>query len=224
MKEIYDLRINNDYANEVVGPNEGKKTAIVRIVKMTGTDPRLAIIERRFRELKRQGEYLFFGWDIDRQYNEQEIEQVESFLLKITSVFEPEGEDGGTKYDDAGACPLCKAGAPQLTPLYLPERRIPKSKDISRTIAGEIVISRKLKELFVRHRISGVQLIPVRYSVKSSAESPDWFQLVLTESTVEVAPHNWVGLGLFQEDVKGEYRWFELGFRNLCPTYIYEAN
>jgi hypothetical protein len=93
-----------------------------------------------------------------------------------------------------------------MTPLYLPEKRIPKSKEISRTIAGEIVISGRVKELFARLRITGAQLNPVRCSQKASAESSDWFQLILNNTDAEIVSPTRVGIDPFDEDEKGECR------------------
>jgi hypothetical protein len=88
----------------------------------------------------------------------------------------------------------------------LPEKRIPRSKDISRTIAGEIVVSQKIKELFAGHQIKGAQMNPVRSNRKSSSESSDWLQLMLTDHEAEIAPQPEVGVAPFDEDEKGECR------------------
>jgi len=89
-------------------------------------------------------------------------------------------------------------------------KRIPKSKEISRTIAGEFVISGRVKELFARHLITGAKLNPVRYSQNSSAESSDWFQLILTNTDAEIVSPTRVGIDPFDEDEKGETRIFDL--------------
>ena len=207
MKEIYDLRIRNEYVDRVLEPGDGKKRATVTILKVDSKDPKLKTIEKLYRELlKNEGKFLFSGWVIERSYEKKELEQAQVFFLTINSIFEPPGELLGTKYNDSMACPKCGAGAPQISALYLSEKRIPTGKDISRTIAGEIIVSRKLKELFIRHQITGIRIGPVCYSKKSSAESADWFQLFLTDTRAKISPQSQVKISLFREDLKHEYR------------------
>ena len=72
------------------------------------------------------------------------MEKASIFLLFIIPLFEPAGEECGTKYDEAFACAQCSSGAKQVTDLFLDCRRIPKKKDAAVTFAGEIVVSRVL--------------------------------------------------------------------------------
>jgi hypothetical protein len=85
-------------------------------------------------------------------------------------------------------------------------KRIPKSKDVCRTIAGEIVVSRRAAELFSRHKITGAELVPIRSKGATSAESEDWFQLKVLKSEAEIISPTRVGIDPFDEDEKGEYR------------------
>ncbi|MBV8226261.1 MAG: hypothetical protein JO232_13845 [Verrucomicrobia bacterium] len=208
MREYVEFRVGEEFAPKLFADNEGKRLGdTVRKVELVTNDPRF----RRIGELQREtraitGQSFFYGWILHHQYTKQEIASAKIFHFKITTAFEPAGEECGTKYNESAACPKCRAGAPQLTPLYLPEKRIPKSKDVSRTIAGEIVVSRRVKELFARHGITGAQLNSVRYSQKSSAESSDWFQLVLTHTDAEVVAPTRTGIDPFDEDEKGEFR------------------
>ncbi len=149
---------------------------------------------------------FFYGWNLRRRYSKAELEAATLFQFKVTSTFEPAGEEYGTKYDETTACPRCGAGAMQSTPLYLPEKRIPKNKDVSRTIAGEIVVSRRAAELFARHGITGAKLLPIRSKGASSVESKDWFQLIVQSSEAEVIAPTRVGINPFDDDVKGECR------------------
>jgi hypothetical protein len=208
MREVVEFRIVEKFAPLLFAEGEGKRLGTsVRKVELETTDPRYARVGELQKSLRQnKGKSFFHGWIINYKYSSPEIDAASLLRLKITSVFEPAGEECGTKYDESTACQLCGAGAKQVTALYLPEKRIPRSKDISRTIAGEIVVSRKIKELFARHEIKGAQMNPVRHSQKSSSESSDWFQLMLTDHEAEIAPPTRVGVAPFDEDEKGACR------------------
>lgn len=209
MKEIFEFRIDEDFANRLFRPDEGKKlsSGIVRLVRVLGDDPRLSKIADLQKQIGREcGRAFFFGWEILRRYNRAELEAASLFHLKIISTFEPAGEECGTKYDPSTACPRCGAGARQVTPLFLNLKAIPKSKDVSRTIAGEILVSRRVFELFARHAITGAELSPVRSNQSSSAESKDWFQLTVPKANAEIVAPTRVGIDPFDADDKGEYR------------------
>jgi hypothetical protein len=208
IRENAEFRIDEEFAHLLFASHEGKRLgSSVRKVELETGDPRYKRVGELQKSLRQsKGKPFFYGWSLTYDYNRSEIEAAALLHLEITSVFEPAGEECGTKYDEPAACQRCGAGASQLTALYLPEKRIPKSKDINRTIAGEIVVSAKIKELFARHRIGGAQLNPVRYSQRSSAESCDWFQLILTKTDAEIACPTRVGIDPFDEDEKGECR------------------
>jgi hypothetical protein len=99
----------------------------------------------------------------------------------------------------------CGVGTKQLSDLFLDWNRIPKRKDISRTIAGEIVVSKRLAELFSSYEITGAEFRRVRRHPASSAESKDRFQLIVP-AEVEIVPPTKAGSDPFDDDPKGEYR------------------
>jgi len=105
---------------------------------------------------------FFHGWSLTRTYTEAEITAAQIFYLEMSAVFEPEGEACGTLYDESGACPLCGGGYRQVNDLHLDLRRVPKKKDIARTIADEWIVSERLAGLMTEARISGCDLRPVR--------------------------------------------------------------
>ena len=209
MTESFELRVVEKFANRLFRPDEGKRfsSGFVRIVKINGDDPRLPEVGRLQKSLYQEQKRSFFhGWQIIRKYSKQEIEAAALLQLKISSTFEPAGEECGTKYNEPTGCPRCGAGAKQITTLCLPERRIPKSKDVSRTIAGEIVVSRQVAELFSRHKVTGAELSPVQPNPSSSAESRDWFQLSVPSTNVEICAPTRVGIGPFDDDEEGKCR------------------
>ncbi len=207
MKEVAELRIPEEHAKRFLALDEGVSLGgSVRKVELDTTSARFAEIGLMDKRLRREGRTLFTACRIRRRFTKAEIAAAKLFHFKVTSVFEPAGEELGTKYDESVACSHCGAGARQVTPLYLPEKQIPKSKDVSRTIAGEIVVSRRLRELFVRHGINGAELRPVRANPSSSAESQNWFQLLVSNANAEVVAPTRVGLDPFDEDEEGKFR------------------
>jgi hypothetical protein len=207
MRESAELRIPEEHAKRFLAPDEGLSLGgTVRKLELNTASSRFSEIGIIDKKLRREGRALFTACRIRRRYSKAEIAAAELFHFRVTSVFEPAGEECGTKYDESAACPHCGAGARQITPLYLPEKRIPKSKDFSRTIAGEIVVSRRVFELFSRKGITGAELRPIHASPSSSAESPNWFQLLVSNEDVEVVSPTCVGTDPFDEDEKGEYR------------------
>jgi hypothetical protein len=164
------------------------------------------MLERSYSFKKEPHAFFFAGWDIHRTYTPVEYEKAELFLLCHIATFEPAGEECGTQYDESSACPSCKSGAKQVSPLFLDWKRIPKSKDIARTIAGEIVVSKRMAELFERHSITGAKFGPVCHRPATSAESKDWFQLLVTSCEAEVAAPTKMGINPFDEDATGQYR------------------
>jgi hypothetical protein len=197
-----------EFAWKLFGDDEGKRLGdSVRQVVLGTDDPRFAAIGRLEAETKAEtGRSFFYGWDICRSYSKAELEGAALFKAWVTSTFEPAGEECGTTYAEETACPQCGAGARQTSSLYLAIRRIPKNKDICRTIAGEIVVSRRVKELFTRHGITGAELAPIGSSPSSSARSKEWFQLTVPDATAEIVAPNRVGVDPFDDDAEGKYR------------------
>jgi len=208
MKETCEFRVVEEFAPQLFEASEGKRLGdSVRQVEIATNDSRFNAIGRlQFETRAKTDRSFFYGWILRRRYSKAELEDAALFRLKLTSTFEPAGEECGTKYDESTACPRCGAGAKQTTPLYLPEKRMPKSKDVSRTIAGEIVVSRRVAELFARHEITGAELLPVRSNPSSSAESKDWFQLTVPKADAEISAPTRLGIDPFDDDEKGECR------------------
>lgn len=208
MQEIAEFRIAEEYAHLLFKYNEGVRLGdSVRKIEIDITDPKfveIGVLEKKIQ--KKDNTYFFSSWTIKRKYNKSELENAKLFLFRPTAYFEPAGEEHGTVYDESTACPSCGAGAKQVGPLFLPVSRIPKGKDIAITIAGEIVVSQRLVQLFKQHKITGVDFDPVRKSIKSKAKSDAWFQLLVRSSTAEIIPPTRLGIDPFDDDSKSEYR------------------
>lgn len=217
MIETYEFRVREKYAAKLFEPGEGQKLGwtkefgdkfvTVRKVKLTTADPkfeRIGELNGLFR--KGGNDFFFAGWDVERTYNANDIANAQLFLLCKIFTFEPAGEECGTRYDDALGCAVCKSGGSQVSPLYLDWKRIPKSKDIARTIANEIVVSRRWVEICEQHSISGARFVPVRSSRDMSADSTDRFQLIVESCDSEVVLPTRMGINPFDDDAKGEYR------------------
>jgi hypothetical protein len=95
---------------------------------------------------------------VTRHYSTDELENAEILRLSISRVFEPAGEECGTRYADSEACAICGAGARQIGDLRLDLRRLPKGVNIARSIADEWVVDQRFAELITESRLSGVEL------------------------------------------------------------------
>ncbi len=208
METTYEFRVREKYASLLFRPGEGRRLGeLIRKIQIPERDPRLVRIGELYASIKReQNDYFFAGWDIARRYSAEELDRASLFLVHHLSTFEPAGEECGTLYDESSACPSCKSGAKQASPLFLNPRRIPKNKDIARTIAGEIVVSKHLLEVFERHSLTGADFRPVLQGPGSSAELKNWFHLLVKSCDAEVVPPTKAGVNPFDEDASGEFR------------------
>lgn len=208
MREVCEFRVVEDFAAKLFAENEGKKLGdTVRKVELATDDPRFDRIGQLQRETRATtGRSFFHGWILRRRYTNPELAAADCFRWSVTTAFEPAGEECGTQYDESKACPKCGAGAKQASDLFLDWKQIPKGKDISRTIAGEIIVSKRLVELFRQQGITGAEFRAVRQSPASSAKSKDWFQLTVQSAEAEIVPPTRAGIDPFDDDAKGECR------------------
>ena len=196
MQKTLELRVNKDLAGRLFQPNEGREigSTIVRLIEVAGDDPRLPKIGEMQKELGKSGKALFYGWKILREYSASELEATSLFHLHITATFEPPGEECGTEYDESTACPKCKAGAGQVSDLILDLRKTPKSKDIARSIAGEVIVSQRLAERMTDAGLTGFELRPVRHKAKYQDDPLDLKQVsagreILKKAEAAGVPH-----------------------------------
>jgi hypothetical protein len=205
MREIIEFRISESDASEFLG-NVGRslgRLGEVRSVRLPVEDERVRLIGELDREFHRRGSAFFSGWHISRHYTPEEIQSAEMFLLYSLSVFEPCGEMCGTEYDESAVCPSCGAGARQSTDLYLEPESIPR-RGLSRTIAGEMVVSHRLMRALQAHGITGAAFLPVREP--SGRVLKNWHQLVITSAPVDIVPPTLVGDHPFGLDEQGKFR------------------
>lgn len=198
MVQVYELRVLERFAHLVFEDEEGERmSTLVRKVKLEEGDPRLEKIGALQRDLAETGEAFFAGWEIHRRYSTEERQNAELLHLAVVSVFEPPAEDFGTAYDEGSACSNCGAGGARSSPLILDPRRVPK-RDLSRTIAGEIVASARFVELCRRESITGVSFQPVFLARTSPLVPSEAVQEpVVTSEPVEIVPPTRVGTNPF---------------------------
>lgn len=208
MREIAEFRIAERFASRLFGDDEGKRLSdSVRKIEIPTSDSRYQRIGELQRELRSAyGKPFFYGWSLTRKYSRPEIESASLFHLYVTAIFEPAGEEKGTQYDNSTACARCGAGAQQVGPLFLDVKRIPKGKDFAATIADEIVVSRRVVELFHKYGLTGSEFRPVRLTPSSPIEAENWFQWIVTSVCAEIVPPTRAGISPFDDDLAGDSR------------------
>jgi hypothetical protein len=165
MREVFEFRINEKFASRLSNPKVGRLLGEhVRQVIIPADDPLVAEIGRVNSELDASiGRSLFTFWQVTRKYTSAEIEAAELFSMFIGATFEPAGEECGTQYDESCACSVCGAGAKQVSDLFLDLRKLPRGKNIARTIADEWIVSQRLTEILMFAQIRGLEFRPVRH-------------------------------------------------------------
>jgi len=194
MKEIFEFRVNYDFAAILFRDDEGVNLGnSVKVVKLQRDDPRFSKIPLVAKEVKRKyGRGFYFGWNIERKYSKKELMAAKLFQVKIKSTFEPAGEECGTEYDESTACKICGANRTQKSPLRLQKSSIPK-KDVARTIAGEVVVSDKFKRVFENKNLKGIQFD----RVYSKNEPINFFQPISVAPELTIAENTIVGVDPF---------------------------
>jgi hypothetical protein len=198
MRELIEFRILERYAKLFLEPDQGSKLGgSVRRLIISKNDPLYERIGHIDRQLRQNGEYLFHGWDYIRRYSQTELQTADLFHLEIQAVFEPAGEECGTVYDESEACKICGGGRKQVTNLILDLRRIPKGKDIARSIADEWVVSQELSEKLVDAKLSGFELRPVQHQARYQDDPVDLLKVPSGKELIRRAvekgyePYSW---------------------------------
>jgi hypothetical protein len=204
MRETLELRVPEENAEAFLPQGIGTRLGYgIRKVTIDTSDPIFAEIGRLQREFRARGDWFFHGWTFHRHYSATELAHGELFYVFPGRTFEPAGEECGTVYDDDKACPECGSGAPQLGPLVLDGRRMPKGPDIARTIADEIVVSSKLREVLQQASLSGAAFGSVALVDRRREISADCYQLQVHGPSLELDRSTIVGEGPFGEEGYG---------------------
>ncbi|MBZ4420739.1 hypothetical protein [Myxococcus sp. RHSTA-1-4] len=173
---------------------------------LPGDDPRVQEIGDIQRAQRKKGELFFTYWHIHRKYTAEELQSAELLDLIIRAYFEPPGSMCGTEYDDAAACKHCGADAPLKTELILNTKRIPKSKDIAQSIAGEVVVSSRFVAAFKEHGLRGAEFRPVFHNGRKGPQPSEWYRPVFTSKPLKLDAKTVAGNNPFDLDERGEFR------------------
>lgn len=170
MKESFDLRVPEEYAQQELPSAAGTTLpgGMVRRVNVDSADSlflKIREVHRSYADGKRN-RYFVHGWSITRTYTRKELESAELFYVQPRGAFQPAGEECGTVYDDTVACPECGNGAKQTSELRLDLRRLPRTRDLAQSIAGELVVSQRFAECVADAGLTGALLTPVRHKAK----------------------------------------------------------
>lgn len=196
MREIAEFRVVEEFASQLFTNSEGKKLgdSIRKVELPTNVSKFKQIGELQKKIDATLGRSFFHGWDVYRYYTKDEMASAACFQLSILAVFEPAGEECGTKYDESTACPKCGTGAVQVSDLYLDMRKIPKNKHIACTIADEVIVSQWLAERMTDANLTGFELRPVRHKAFYEDDPINLYQLhagreILQKAQAAGAPH-----------------------------------
>jgi hypothetical protein len=206
MREAIEFRIAEEHARRFLKSDEGTQLDIVPKIELPVDDPRLQEFRSIYQQLLSEGAFLFTAWIPRRRYSPKELESAEIFQLKVSAMFELGDDEHGTLYDESHLCPRCGAGALQVSELALNTSRIPKSKDVARTISGEIVVSQRCWHLVQRYHLTGLELRPVRHIGPHKQRQVPWYQLVIASRPVDISKETRVGIDPFDDDASGRYR------------------
>lgn len=203
MKEFVEFRVNSEFSGLLFDESEGKFIGdSIILVKLSTNDSRYKLIPKIEKEVREKyNSSFFFSWRIIREYDKNELNSACLFTLNIKQVFEPCGEECGTYYDHTNECVFCGANRTMVGRLILNKKSIPK-KDIVKTIAGEIVVSRRMADIL--SEIKGISLPPITYT--QAFKITDHFQLVilpelsLSEETIAgINPFNFSGSEIIKD-------------------------
>jgi hypothetical protein len=169
---------------------------LVRRLFLPLEDPRLArLAELHKPEVLPNGGFYSY-WDIERTYEQKELVAAEFLNVWPSRMFEPAGEDCGTKYDYSAACPVCGAGRAIASPLRLAAARLPKRVDLAFTIArDECIVSERFAGIVADAGLTGLELRPVEWISRGRAPKtlPQWFQMVFVSRRLRISPETSIG-------------------------------
>jgi hypothetical protein len=181
------LESNFPRATRTIGKTvvEGTKCVETRV---RANSPEFEEISRFITRKRKEGSKAFTYFPIAtylRKYTKKELLDAEALLLKISTHFEPSGEECGTIYENL--CSECNLGR-QASELVLDLRNAPQHKDFAETIAWvEWIVSSRLARAFKAQGFTGAEFRPVFEFKIPTSRSRDWHQLWITRKAGSLA-------------------------------------
>jgi hypothetical protein len=162
-------------------------------------EPLFDEIGRLEREHAASGGAFFTAWERHWSHSREELGRATHFRVHLDRVFRPAGEECGTPYDDAAACPGCGSGGRQVGMLALPRSKVPRGTEAAATIAGEWLVSVRLAEILRGAGVGDDELLPIRDHANPSGAALDHLQLSLRSSSARLSPDTAVGENPFDQ-------------------------
>jgi hypothetical protein len=222
MKTFIEFRIQEKYAREFIPEDVGIRLGNIRKVRVSTTSeiyPQI-LMKSEF-VWNKYKDFLFFGWNIQRQYSKDELFSAELLLINDIRTFEPAGSECGTKYDFASSCLVCGFGIKQVSNLILRDNSIPKNTDIARSISNEIIVSEIFSNQITQEKCTGFIFSPVD-NISRNKVKGGWNQLEST-SYVDISPDTKTGNTPFDPDFQNDYRCkygHTIGLNRLSELFI----
>jgi hypothetical protein len=184
-------------------------------------DPQFVRIGELDHQLRNSGLGRAFAfWEIQRTYNEEELDHAELFLVKIPFT-EISAEEYGTQYQDSSDCEpeirvlehvhehepdfrivskkvSCALHSKQLGPLRVAFHKLKANLDVYRFWGGEIVASERFVSLVHKGEFSGAAFFPVvdakdehLTSPFEFSNSPAGLEILSIAARQDMSPGNW---------------------------------
>jgi len=173
MRERLKFLIDPKYAPEVGCPsNIGRAAGLFRIVVASPGDKEFELLRRceeKWLSEDRPGHFAG-GWNCRRLYSPAELGRAELFHL-VTCGLDSEAASDPSVYDTASACVHCGAGRRQVADLVVDLVRLPKRRQVVRTIGQEWLVRDDLAEALSREGFTGFRLRPVTHR-RSRSDMP----------------------------------------------------
>lgn len=225
MKEILQIRVNYDFAHLLFKEDEGKRLgSSIKVINLPKNDSRYIQVPKIDKYVRNEfNRAFYFGWKIIRKYNKKELFEAKLFRMKVKSVFEPSGEECGTEYDESESCEICGSNRKQISTLKLKQSSIPK-KDIAKTIAGEVIVSEKFKNLCESYNLSGLKF----KQVQSKNKQIEFYQIFPSSPILELTNNTIAGIDPFDFSVSSEGEIYKcpkghtIGLNLISEVYIKE--
>lgn len=165
-KDFFIVNNKKDIAEEFEKPYP-----LFRNFKLDFHDP-LLNNSRKF--LKRYAEN--WGERIDYEFDKEELDSCKLLTfggLRYPKIFA--GPETGTKYDLTNACKRCGSGAIQVGPLRIRPSDL-KKLDVQNGIYWHVIISKRLRDLFLKENVSGVEFREITSKIDS--KGLNYYQII----------------------------------------------